>query len=134
MSGYPGGQTVYLVDLVPVADGEGEPVLDEYLNPVTADRVLRVDGCLFETLSTDEDQSTVTVTSEVARVFLPVADGTIPVVGDAGPVAHPWTALTSRSRVRCNGREYQMRGDAVLEVDIDGFEDHVLARCERQQG
>lgn len=132
MAENPGSQTVYVVDDVPVLDEDGEPILDELLKPQTRQRVLRVDGCLFETLSTSESQSDVTNTSEIARAFLPILDGVIPIVDAAEDL--PWSDLTSRSRLRCNGREYLMRGDAILEIDIDGIEDHVLARCERQRG
>lgn len=131
-----GGQRIGIVGDVPVLDGQGNPVLDEYRTPQTTERVVWVDNCLFEVQSTAEDnQAITTTTSEQSWAFMPVIDGHIPAVDDIGaaaPVAV--TDIGSAHRIRHLGRDHDMIGDAVLEFDLDGREDHVFCICARRVG
>ena len=131
-----GNQRVGIVTDVPVLDG-GDPVVSEFGEPVYEDdpMVVWVDGCLFESQTPSEQQNLTITTSDVAWAFMPVAEGQVPAVTDAGasaPVAV--TSITSSVKLRHDGRTYVMRGDAVLEKDIHGREDHVLCLCERERG
>lgn len=131
-----GGQRLGIVWDAPVLDGQGQPVLDEYRKPVTTERVVWVDNCLFEVQSTTEDnQAITTTTSEQAWAFLPVIDGNIPAV-DAGGAAVPIAVadVGSAHRIRHLGRDHGLVGDAVLEFDLDGREDHVFCICARRVG
>jgi hypothetical protein len=137
----PGGQTIYLVGPVLAANQR-----DEFLKPKQSEQVLRVDGCLFEAQTPTRSSAEVraeggTITSEVRFAILPVVDNVIPAFTTAGErITLPATALTSRWVIRYGspvakvGRDYQMRGDAVLEEDIDGVASHVFAMCERENG
>ena len=131
-----GGQRVGIVRDVPVLDGAGHPVLDEFMVPLTTELTVWVDNCLFETQSTAEDSTAITTTtSEQAWCFMPVSGGQVPAVDDSGdPAPIAVTAFTSVTRVSCAGRDFQMIGDAVLEIDLDGREDHMFCLCERRRG
>lgn len=134
-----GGQRVGIVRDVPVLDGQGNPVLDEYRKPVTTEQVVWVSNCLFEVQSTSkDDQAITTTTREQAWCFMPVVDGHVPAVddaGDAAPVAvNDLNEFKSSARISHLGRPYEMTGDAVLESDLDGREDHVFCICERRLG
>lgn len=131
-----GGQRIGIARDIPVLDGQGNPVLDEYREPVTIELVVWVDNCLFEVQSTAEDNQAITTTTrEQAWAFLPVIDGHIPAVDDTGaalPVAV--AEIRSDARIRHLDRDYGMTGDAVLEFDLDGREDHAFCICERRLG
>lgn len=131
-----GGQRLGIVWDLPLLDGQGNPILDEYRKPVTTERVVWADNCLFEVQSTAEDnQAITTTTSQQAWAFLPVIDGHIPAV-DAGGAAAPVAVadIGSSVRIRHLDRDHGMVGDAVLEFDLDGREDHVFCLCERRVG
>lgn len=137
----PGSQRVGIVRQAPVLDGVGQPVLTDLYEPKTTDLVVWVDNASFElenqTSATTSEQQTVTetTTSNIAWVFLPVADGLVPAVDDsetAAPVAVD--DITSTAAIRYRNRDYQLRGDAQLMEDYDGVEDHVFCLCERQTG
>ncbi|OBK44708.1 hypothetical protein A5656_05605 [Mycobacterium gordonae] len=138
MANFPGVDTLYLITDAPVLDGNGQPVRDELLKVETAESVVRVEGCVFElqitvTPEAYEQVGVTTNTSDVRWAFLPVVDGQVPgfdVNGDAVRVNPP----ASDMRVRYQGRDWQIRGDAAIEVDLDGIEDHIFVMCERQTG
>lgn len=131
-----GGQRVGIVRDVPVLDGSGQPVLDEFMVPQTTELTVWVDNCLFETESTAEDSTAITTTTrEQAWCFMPVAGGQVPAVDDAEePAPIAVDDFTSVTRVTERGRDFQMIGPAVLEIDLDGREDHVFCLCERRLG
>lgn len=131
-----GGQRLGIVWDVPVLDGQGKPILDEYRKPQTTERVVWVDSCLFEVQSTAEDnQAITTTTSEQACAFMPVIDGHVPTVDDTGAAVPVAVAdIRSAHRIRHLDRDYGMVGDAVLEFDLDGREDHVFCICQRRVG
>jgi hypothetical protein len=134
-----GRQTVGIVTETPTA-------VSEFMEPTEpTESVAWVRNCLFEVQESsrpktaeDERHETV-VTNETAWVFMPAnADGLIPAF-DAATDGNPLSpvdsvTVTSSKVLRYAGRDYQMRGDAVLEIDINGHPDHVFALCERQQG
>ena len=119
-----GHQRVGIVTDVPVLDGGGNPVVDEAMVPETTDAVVWVDGCLFEVqvlgVAQIEQQDVTTTTNEIAWCHMPVTADT--------------RAITSAMRLRHVNLTYEMRGDAVVEVDIRGRDHHVFALCERQTG
>ncbi|SIK83467.1 hypothetical protein [Mycobacteroides abscessus] len=131
-----GGQRLAIVWDVPVLDGQGDPILDEYRKPQVTERVAWVDNCLFEVQSTAEDnQAITTTTTEQSWAFLPVVDGHIPAVDGSGAAAPVAVAdIGSAHRIRHLGRDHSMVGDAVLEFDLDGREDHVFCICQRRVG
>jgi hypothetical protein len=104
-----------------------------------------VRDCLFEVQESsrpktaeDERGGTTVVTNETAWVFMPAnGDGLMPAFDRdgrqcAGPIDS--VTVTSSKVIRYAGHDYQMRGEAVLEIDINGRPDHVFALCERQLG
>jgi len=119
-----GNQRVGIVSVVPVLDVGGNPVVDEAMVPETTDAVVWVDGCLFEVqvlgVAQIEQQDVTTTTNEIAWCHMPVTADT--------------RAITSAMRLRHVNLTYEMRGDAVVEVDIRGRDHHVFALCERQTG
>lgn len=117
----------------------GEPIVES----VTA----WVDNACFEIQTPTEQQNLTVTTSEIAWAMLPVADSTIPAVDDGGEdasipffISNPGEdndgkpAVNANAWLWHNGLRYAMRGDAVLEQDIRGRQDHVFCICERQQG
>ena len=128
----PGAETLWIVDDVPVLDDAGQPVRDENLKPRWTESTAQVDGCsLQSTRPTSpagaEQETDTTTTSDVRLAFLPVTTAT--------------RAVTSRSRIReeaatlaGGGRDYEVRGNAVVQIDLDGFPSHVIVLCERQNG
>lgn len=131
-----GGQRLGIVWDVPVLDEHGDPILDEYRKPKVTERVVWASDCLFEVQSTAEDnQAITTTTSEQAWAFMPVIDGHIPAVDDGGAAAPVAVAdIRSAHCIRHLGRDHDMVGDAVLEFDLDGREDHVFCICQRRVG
>lgn len=119
-----GNQRVGILSRTPVLDVGGDPVVTEFGEPVYEldPAVVWVDGCLFESLirRVAEDQSLATTTKEPAWAMMPVTDAT--------------KAITSSMALRHNGRDYVMRGDAVLEFDIRGVAQYVFCHCEHQEG
>lgn len=111
------------VGIVTAVVGTGTTELFE--TAVTGEAVVWVDGCQFEVqvrgihLVEQQDIET-TTTNEIAWCHMPVTNDT--------------RAITSTMKLRHAGLTYLMRGDAVIEVDIKGREDHVFALCERQVG
>ncbi|MGV7585233.1 hypothetical protein PJN38_24225 [Mycobacterium kansasii] len=136
-----GNQRVGIVTDVIDLDG-GQPIVNEYGQPQTHEAVVWVDGCVFEsqssattTVSSFEQQALTVTTSDPAFAFLPVVDGQVPAVDDDDqPAPMPWSQITSDLKLRHNDLTYAMRGDAVLEQDIHGREDHVFCACEREKG
>ncbi|WP_078316208.1 hypothetical protein [Mycobacterium sp. D16Q16] len=131
-----GGQRIGIVWDVPVLDGHGDPVLDEFRKPQVTEHVVWADNCLFEVQSTAEDnQAITTTTSQQAWAFLPVIDGHVPTVDDSAAALPVAVAdIGSAHRIRHLDRDYSVTGDAVLEFDLDGREDHVFCICERRVG
>lgn len=138
MGDFLGSDTVYLVSEGPVLDGNGNPVRGELGRPKTTESLVRVEGCVFElqvtvTPERFEQVDVTTTTSDIRWAFLPVVDGQVPgfdADGEPVKVDPP----TSSMRVRYEGRDWQIRGDAAVEVDLDGIENHVFVMCERQTG
>lgn len=132
-----GNQRVGIVTEVPVLDGGGNPVVDELMAPVNlTENVVWIDGCQFEVqvhgVHLVEQQSNTTTTNEIAWCHLPVTTKGVDGLGD--PVVTDTRAITSAMKLRHANLTYEMRGDAVTEIDIRGREHHVFALCERQTG
>jgi hypothetical protein len=131
-----GRQTVGIVT-------ETATVTSEFMEPTEpTESVAWVHNCLFEVqesarAKTAEDQRGGTViTNTTAWVFMPVAaEGVIPALDDDGNLitVDPATIVSSKS-LRYGGNDYEMRGQAVLEIDINGKPDHVFCLCEEQRG
>jgi hypothetical protein len=118
-----GSDRVGIVTVTAVLDGDGNPVVDELMEPETTTAVTWKDGCSFQLLSSTEDQSNTTTTSATVRVVMPVDDDT--------------RGLTSASILRYphpDGDDYVMRGNPFLERDQRGREQYVYGDCERQTG
>jgi hypothetical protein len=114
-----GNQRVGIVTEVPSG------AVDELMAPVgPTENVVWIDGCEFEVqvrgVALVEQQSDTTTTNEIAWCHLPVTDDT--------------RAIRSDAKLRHANLTYEMRGDAVVEIDIRGREHHVFALCERQTG
>lgn len=117
----------------------------EFMEPIAPrESVTWVRNCLFEVQEsarprTAEDQRGGTViTNTTAWVFMPVsAAGLIPAfdseAGGSATAIDPSTIVSSKS-LRYMGSDYEMRGQAVIEVDINGKPDHVFCLCEEQRG
>lgn len=126
-----GGQRVGIVTDVQVLDGQGQPVVSEFMEPQTTPATVWWDGCVLEVQTMDEQQGLTVSTTEVAVVVGPVVGDQIPAVDDDGAPAPMAVAdLKSDRRLTCGGRMYVMRSDAVLQTDIRGRADHVECRCE----
>lgn len=113
----------------------------DYGEPITEQVIVWVDKACFEIQTPSEQQNLTVTTSEIAWAMLPVADGVVPAVDDSdapAPVQFFDTdgkpTISSSLWLHHNGLRYAMRGDAVLEQDIRGREDHVFCLCEREQG
>lgn len=142
-----GDQRVGIERTTAVLDEDQNPVYTEFNEPVTTASIVWVDGACFEIQTPTEQQNLTVTTSEIAWAFLPVADGKVPAVAIttvAGqPVETPAPVqffssgkptISSSLWLWHNGLRYAMRGDAVLEQDIHGRQDHVFCVCEREQG
>lgn len=130
-----GGQRVGIVSTAPVLDGLGQPTYSEFGEPLTTDVVVWWDGCTFEMQTVDERQGLTTSTSEMAVVVGPVAGDQILAVDDNGdPAPMAVSALESDRVIRYEGRDYVMRGDAVLQRTIRGRVDHAECLCEHEAG
>lgn len=123
----PGRQTVGVVVNSPVLDAGGDLVYSEIMGALTSETVHQVDGCLFEiqdsSPSAAESQSDTTTTNATAWCLMPATPLTM--------------GITSQMAIRyplSGGHDYQMRGDARIEYDLDGIPDHVFCLCERQEG
>jgi hypothetical protein len=76
-----------------------------------------------------------TTSGEQGWCFLPVLDAHVPAVDENDAPAPVAVAdLTCVARLTHQGTVYGMTGDAVLEFDLDGREDHVFCLCERRLG
>lgn len=135
-----GTQRIGIVSDVPVLDGFGQPMHDEFLAPIfEPDPLVEwVDGCALEVQTMTEQQGAATTTSEMAVVVMPVAGLLVPLVDEDGEPAgsKAVAAISSSVRLRehATGLEYVMRGDAVLQTNIRGRSDHVECLCERERG
>lgn len=130
-----GGERVGIVTDVQQLDGSGNPVVSEFGEPASGETVVWWDGCVLDILAVDENQGLVITTSEVAVVIGPVDGDQIPAVDDDGnPAALAVADLTADRRLRHDGRNYVMRGDAVLRNDIRGRADHAECLCEHVAG
>lgn len=119
----------------------------DFNEPITEEVTRWVANACFEIQTPSEQENMTVTTSEVGWAMLPVADGTVPAV-IGGPVAADddepapvqffdgdgKPTISSSVRLVHNGLVYVMRGDAVLEQDIRGRQDHVFCLCEREQG
>lgn len=116
----PGRQDVVVVRTVPAVDDDGNPIYSEIMGVQTVEHIDTVTGCLFEIQDETEIQAATTTVSTRAWCVMPVTAVT--------------RTIDSTMVLRYGGRDWQMRGDARIEVDLDGFEDHVLCICEAQKG
>lgn len=132
-----GGQRVGIARDIPALDGNGDPVRDTLGDPTGASTevIVWVDGCLFETQSTGENEQEVSTEAlERAWCFMPVSGGLVLAVDDSGaPAPIAVSDIASDARIEHGGRTYQMSDHAVIEFDLDGHEDHVFCRCERKR-
>lgn len=136
-----GGQRVGILTEVQRLDNDGNPVVTEFMEPVTDEITVWWDGCVFEvqTMAASPHRREVQTveaitTSEVAVVCGPVVGAQIPAVDNNGNPA--WLAVSdlTQDRILTNdGRRYVMRGDAVLHKDLRGRPDHAECMCEHQQ-
>lgn len=132
-----GGQRVGIAIKVPVLDGAGEPVLDEYMQATFEDTTVWVSNCLFELqtpggLSTDKDAGA-TVDSETAWCLMPVSSGAVPAVTEGGERLS--VAVREISALLYGaGMPFLVQGKAAVEVDDEGREDHVFVVCTRRCG
>lgn len=119
--------------------------LPPFNTPVTEAVTVWVDNAAFEIQTPSEQQNLTVTTSEIAWAMLPVADGVVPAVDDDGNDASvPFfvvggdrdgkPTISSGAWLVHNGLRYAMRGDAVLEQDIRGRQDHVFCVAEREAG
>jgi hypothetical protein len=118
--------------------------ISEFMEPGTPNEsVAWVRDCLFEVQESarpktaEDERGGTVVTNENAWVFLPVNRNGLMLAWDAdGNALTPIDSatLTSAKVIRYGSNDYQMRGEAVLEIDINGRPDHVFALCERQLG
>ena len=136
-----GSQRVGIETDVPVLDEDGQPTYTEYNEPIVTHITAWVDGACFEIQTPSEQQNMTLTTSEIAWAMLPVADGVVPAVDDDDqPVPIQFFGEGGRHTISAdvaiwhNGLRYEMRGDAVLEQDIRGRQDHVFCVCEREGG
>jgi hypothetical protein len=137
-----GDQRVGVVLDVPELDGDGNPVVDEYGAPQVTTTTVWVDKACFELQTPSEVQNQTVTTSEIGWAMLPIADRIVPAVDDDDqPAPFPFfnttsgkPTISSSGHLIHNGLRYVMRGDAVLEQDIRGRDDHVFCLCEREQG
>ena len=120
---------------------------NDWGEPITDNVTAWVDNACFEIQTPTETQNLTTTTSEIAWAMLPIIDGSVPAVDDDGepaPIAffidNPGedddgkVAINANGWLHHNGLRYAMRGDAVLEQDLRGRDDHVFCICEREQG
>lgn len=151
-----GGQRVGIEFHTAVLDDDEQPVVTEYGEPVVTTTLRWVDGACFEIQTPAEQQNQTVTTSEIGWAMLPVTNGVVPAVaivvpepeepgdppGDAAEVPAPIQffdangkqTITSSLWLWHNGLRYAMRGNAVLEQDIRGRDDHVFCVCEREEG
>lgn len=128
-----GRQWVGIVKPTPVLDGSGHPIVSEFMEPQTAQTVTWKQNCCLEPKImsprlVEEQTGGTTVTREVGHAFLPVDSDTIAITsamllrdGGSGPIP-------------VDGADYEMRGDALVEVDIRGNPDHVFCLIMAQKG
>lgn len=139
---YPIGDQRVGIELdVPDLDDDGNPVVDEYGEPQITHATFWVDNACFEIQTPSEQQNLTVTTSEIGWAMLPVADGIVPAMDDddqPAPVQffdeNGKHVISSSVHLMHNGLRYAMRGDAVLEQDIRGRQDHVFCVSEREQG
>lgn len=134
---YPIGDQRVGVELPPQITG-----YTDFNEPIYGDPVMAwVDNACFEIQTPSELQNMAVTTSEIAWAMLPVAGGIVPAVDDDDePAAIAFfdgngkPTISSSAWLVHNGLRYAMRGDAVLEQDIRGRQDHVFCVCEREGG
>jgi hypothetical protein len=129
-----GNQWVGIVKEVPVLDTHGNPVVSAYMEPETTQTVTWKPNCCLEPkiLSprlVEQETGGTTVTREVGHAFLPVDADTTAITSamwlqDGGGGTTP----------NLSGPTYEMRGEALVEVDIRGNPDHVYCLIMAQKG
>jgi hypothetical protein len=120
----PGNQTVTILTTGPKLDGNGNPVKSELnITQTTNVRIVKT-GCVFEVeLSAmpgraEDVTPTATTMKQTAWVIFPYDTDTAAIkVGD---------------QLEYQYRVFNMRGDAIVEVDMLGTPSHVFAMCEYQ--
>jgi hypothetical protein len=141
MSDYPGGDTVGIV--TKLSTGQK----DSMGQAVTADSVVWVYGCVFETERISEEQSDTITSNERGWAWLPYIPGIgIPTVDDDGNElvdgeGNPVTVeITNANWIRPKrwqpmaARDYKVFGMPAVEFDGDGQPDHVWIICEWHAG
>jgi hypothetical protein len=126
-----GNQTVGIVTQVPVLDSEGNPVVSELFEKQMTDAVIPKTGCLFEIQSpattfvkqAENVTDTTRSTKKVAWAFMP-PDGDTMAITTLQKLRYPYP----------DGQDWDMRGDATVEYNLQGTADHVFCLCEYQEG
>ncbi len=119
----------------------------DFGEPITDSVTVWVDNACFEIQTPTEQQNLTVTTSEIAWAMLPASDGVVPAVDDGDEdaslpffISNPGEdddgkpTIDANAWLWHNGLRYTMRGDAVLEQDIRGRQDHVFCVCERERG
>ena len=115
-----GGDTVTVIDRVPLLDGQGHPVLDELGIPRIQVVTVDVTGCSFEELRSSEHNSNTNPSTGMSRVFMPYNATT--------------AAITPDTALVFDGQTYEVQGPRRLWTDLDGTPDHVVITCRWMEG
>lgn len=132
-----GSQWVGIVRQTPVLDDDGNKVRDDAHDVRTTESVVWKRRALIEPQESaipgraEIVTETTTTTKEIVWVFLPVDADTRAITSamrlrDGGAATDPVTAGI--------GADFEMRGNAIVEVSKRGREDHVFCLAERQGG
>lgn len=115
-----GSETLTITNRVPLLDGGGNPVRDDYGIAQTHDVATDVEGCAFELVESTERESNVDRTE---------------VVGDAGL---PWgTAISATSKITWPAMpevEFEIQGPLRPWTDFEGNGDHIEVTVRGRRG
>jgi hypothetical protein len=120
----PGNQTIGIVTVSPVLDLEGNPVESEKGIKQTTTATVWKTGCVFEVGLSAMPGRAEDVT-DLGTTMKQIGWAIFPADPDS-------TAITVGMQLNYNNRLFDMRGDGITEVDIDGVPSHVFCLCEYQ--
>lgn len=122
-SDFPGGDTIAIVTKAPTGETDSMGVA------VTADSVVEVYGCTFETLPHGpvEEMSDTTSATERASAWLPFLPGVTDAINNTNFLRPIRPCSTAQ-------RDYKVQGLPLVEYDLDGQPDHVWIVCEYRFG